>query len=58
MPTPVADQSTENIQYVRELLRDKDPAFAAALELAADLVCEELSAAALTLGTAAARGPD
>jgi hypothetical protein len=58
MPAPAADQSAENIRYVRGLLRDKDPAFAAALELAADLVCEELSAEALTLGTTAARGPD
>jgi hypothetical protein len=43
MPAPAADQSAENIRYARGLLRDKDPAFAAALELAADLVCEELS---------------
>ncbi len=45
MPTPAAGQSAENIQYVRGLLKDKDPAFAAALELAADLVCRELSSA-------------
>jgi WhiB family redox-sensing transcriptional regulator len=45
MATPAAGQNTENIQYVRGLLRDKDHGFAAALELAADLVCRELSSA-------------
>jgi len=45
MPAPAVGQSAENIQHVRRLLKDKDPGFAAALELAADLVCEELSSA-------------
>lgn len=35
-------QSTENMEYVGRLLRQKQPGFAAALELAADLVERDL----------------
>ena len=35
-----AQQSTENIEYVRTLLRQHQPAFAAALDLAVDLLTE------------------
>jgi hypothetical protein len=34
METVTAEQSTENMAYVRRLLRQKQPGFAAALELA------------------------
>jgi hypothetical protein len=39
----VTEQAIENIKYVRRLLEQKQPGFAAALELAADLVGRELS---------------
>lgn len=35
-------QSTQNIEYVRRLLKQKQPGFAAALELAMELVEREL----------------
>ena len=38
----VTQQSTENMEYVRKLLKQKQPAFAAALELAVDLVERDL----------------
>jgi hypothetical protein len=34
METVISEQSTENMAYVRRLLRQKEPGFAAALELA------------------------
>jgi hypothetical protein len=37
MATVMTGQSTENMEYVRRLLNQKQPGFAAALELAADL---------------------
>ena len=43
MAKVITQQSTENMEYVRKLLRQKIPAFSAALELAADLVAQELS---------------
>ena len=36
-----ARQATENMEYVRRLLREKQPEFAAALELAMNLVLRE-----------------
>ena len=38
----VTEQAVENIEYVRRLLEQKQPGFAAALELAVDLVRREL----------------
>jgi hypothetical protein len=38
----IAQQSTENMEYVRMLLKQKQPGFAVALELAADLVERDL----------------
>jgi len=38
MAMVVTQQSTENMEYVRRLLKQKQPGFAAALELAVDLV--------------------
>ena len=43
MEIVMAGQSTENMEYVRRLLKQKQPGFAAALELAVDLVERELS---------------
>jgi hypothetical protein len=34
METVISEQSTENMAYVRRLLRQKQPGFSAALELA------------------------
>jgi hypothetical protein len=42
MAMVVTQQSTENMEYVRRLLTQKQPGFAAALELAADLVERDL----------------
>jgi hypothetical protein len=42
MEMVMAEQSTENMEYVRRLLKQKQPGFAAALELAVDLVEREL----------------
>jgi hypothetical protein len=39
----ISQQSTENMEYVRRLLKQKQPGFAAALELATDLVERNLS---------------
>ena len=38
MATVITQQSTHNMEYVRTLLKQKQPEFAAALKLAADLV--------------------
>jgi hypothetical protein len=43
MAKVITRQSAENMEYVRKLLKQKQPAFPAALELAADLVASELS---------------
>jgi ribosomal protein L9 len=43
MAKVITRQSAENMEYVRKLLKQKQPAFSAALELAADLVASELS---------------
>ena len=37
----ISQQSTQNREYVRKLLREKQPGFSAALELALDLVGRE-----------------
>jgi hypothetical protein len=42
METVITQQSTQNMEYVRRLLKEKQPAFSAALELAMDLVGREL----------------
>jgi hypothetical protein len=42
MAMVVTLQSTENMEYVRRLLKQKQPGFAAALELAVDLVERDL----------------
>jgi hypothetical protein len=41
MATAITVQSAENRQYVRTLLRQKQPEFSAALELAVELVARE-----------------
>jgi hypothetical protein len=43
MTKVITRQSAENMEYVRKLLKQKQPAFPVALELAADLVASELS---------------
>ena len=45
MAVVVTQQSTEDLEYVRRLLKQKQPGFAAALELAADLVEQDLGSA-------------
>ena len=42
MEMVMAGQSTENMEYVRRLLKQKQPGFAAALKLAVDLVERDL----------------
>jgi hypothetical protein len=42
MTTVTNEQSTENMEYARRLLKRKQPGFSAALELAADMVRQEL----------------
>jgi hypothetical protein len=42
MAMVVTQQSTENMEYVRKLLKQKQPGFAAALQLAVDLVERDL----------------
>ena len=42
MQTVITEQSTENMEYVRRLLRQKQPGFAAALESAVILVERQL----------------
>jgi hypothetical protein len=43
MRKPASRQSTQNREYVRRLLNEKQPGFSAALELAVDLVEWELT---------------
>ena len=42
MAKVISQQSTQNRKYVRRLLREKQPGFSAALELAMDLAGREL----------------
>jgi hypothetical protein len=42
MTTVTNEQSTENMEHVRGLLKRKQPEFSATLELAADMVRQEL----------------
>jgi hypothetical protein len=42
MAMVVTQQSTENMEYVRKLLKQKQPGFAAALESVVDLVERDL----------------
>lgn len=58
MATNIAEQSAKNREYVRRMLRQKQPAFAEALELAVELVGRELiHDAALCLRRARHRPP-
>jgi hypothetical protein len=48
MEIVMVGQSTENMEYVRRLLKQKQPGFAAALELAVELVERELSSSEMS----------
>jgi hypothetical protein len=54
METAITRQSTENMEYVRRLLREKQPGFSAALELAVMLAEHELRPPAMPCGACAA----
>ena len=54
MEIAIARQSTENMAYVRRLLREKQPGFSAALELAVMLAERELMRPATPCGACAA----
>jgi hypothetical protein len=54
METAITRQSTENMEYVRQLLREKQPGFSAALELAVMLAEHELRSPAMPCGACAA----
>lgn len=41
MATAITEQSAANRRYVRTLLRDREPEFSAALELAVEMVARE-----------------
>jgi hypothetical protein len=56
MEIAIARQSTENMEYVRRLLREKQPGFSAALELAVMLAERELMSPAMPCGACAAEG--
>jgi hypothetical protein len=53
MAKVIARQGTENMDYVRKLLKQKQPEFSAALESATDLVERELSSPEAAGGTSA-----
>jgi hypothetical protein len=50
------EQCAENMEYVRRMLKQKQPRFSAALESAADLVGPELEPLECSGGEASARG--
>jgi len=54
MKIVITAQSAENMEYVRRLLKQKQPGFAAALELAVDLVERELGSPELPRDVSAA----
>jgi hypothetical protein len=54
----VTDRRTENMAYVRRLLRQKQPAFSAALELAVLLAEQELGRPRCCPTSAPSRGHD
>ena len=54
MEIVMTGQGTENMEYVRRLLKQKQPGFAAALELAVDLVERELGSPELPRDVGAA----
>jgi hypothetical protein len=58
METLMTGQSTQNMEYVRRLLKQKQPGFAAALELAMDLVERELSSPGMPATSAPVRTHD
>lgn len=56
MTMTTSEQSTANTQYLRRLLRQREPGFSAALERAVDLLGQELHRAQALRGTGAAQG--
>jgi hypothetical protein len=56
MEMAITRQNTENMEYVRRLLREKQPGFSAALELAVMLAERELTSPAMPCGACAAEG--
>ena len=54
MKIVITRRSAENMEYVRRLLKQKQPGFAAALELAVDLVERELGSPELPRDVGAA----
>ena len=55
MAKVITRQSTENMEYVRNLLRQNQPAFSVALELAADLLALELCSPEVAAGPGASQ---
>lgn len=51
-----SEQSTANKEYLRRLLRQRQPGFSAALELAMDLLVQELHRAEMPRGIGASKG--
>jgi hypothetical protein len=58
MAKVISSQSLDNGEYVRRLLKEKQPALSAALELAADLVGRELRSRELRRDFGAYEGDD
>jgi hypothetical protein len=58
MAKVISRQSLDNEEYVRRLLKEKQPALSAALELAADLVGRELRSRDLLRDVGAYEGDD
>jgi hypothetical protein len=58
MAKVISRQSMDNREYVRRLLKEKQPALSAALELAADLVGRELRPPEMLHDFSAADGHD
>lgn len=58
MARVLTQQSAENMQYVRELLHQKQPGFSAALELALALAELELWPSQMLRATSAAKARD
>jgi hypothetical protein len=54
----ITQQSTQNREYARRLLKEKQPALSAALELAADLVGRELRSPGMPRDFSASEGHD
>ena len=56
MATINTEQSAENMEYVRRLLKRKQPGYAAALELAVDLIGRELKSPGMPRDISASQG--